>query len=289
MQGLNSYTKRLQRTVIEKINAIKSSSKLLVSLQQEVTQAAIYLLNRTPRQQTKQKTPFKIFYSTPSKYAKPDLTNLQAYRCKVYAIIAIALQKEERLKCFNLKAQISYLVSYASSNIYCVQNLVQDCIVYTRDIIFDKHQRFSSRLKELRDNIKEIDRDELVRLLSEYSLLEQLEQPEQAALVPAAKGVRDNVLLLQLQNPVQNRQLAPLSGVQEVPPTSIASLESKSSALEPVGSLEPSERLIGSARCLDQLVYSKLRFELLSTPLLSLLAILLAAVIVGSTYLIYNS
>ncbi len=126
-------------------------------------------------------------------------------------------------------------------------------------------------------------------MLSEYSLLEQLEQPEQAALAPAAEGVRDNALLSQLQNPVQNRQPAPLSGVQEVPPASAANLEGESGAPELVGSLRPSERLAGSARCPDWPVYSKSRFEPLPTPLLSPLAALLTAVIVGSTYLTRNS
>ncbi len=88
-------------------------------------------------------------------------------------------------------------------------------------------------------------------MLSEYSLLEQLEQPKQAALALAAKGVRDNALLLQLQNLVQNRQLAPLLGVWEVPPASAANLEGESSALELVESLGPLERLVESARCLD--------------------------------------
>ena len=62
-------------------------------------------------------------------------------------------------------------------------------------MIFDEQETFSGVLEELRNDIREIDRDKLASLLSEFSILEQPD--EQVDRAPAPEGV-DSALLSQL-------------------------------------------------------------------------------------------
>ena len=188
-QALNGGAERSGGVVKEKINAMRDSSKLPASLWREVSRAAIYLLNRTPRKRIKWKTTFEVFHSKPDERRKPDLTNLRAYGCKSYAMTATAMLKQERLKRFNPKAWIGYLVGYASSNTYRIWNPVTNEVIHTRAVIFNEQETFSGALEELRDDIREIDRDELARLLSEFALPEAEE--EQVDRARPTEGVDD--------------------------------------------------------------------------------------------------
>ena len=266
-QALNGAAERSGGVVKEKINAMRSSSKLPVSLWREISKAAIYLLNRTPRRRIKWKTPFEIFHSTVTERRKPDLTNLRAYGCKSYAMTTTAMLKGERLKRFNPKAWIGYLVGYTSSNTYRIWNPVTNQVIHTRDVIFDEQETFSGVLEELRDDVREMDRDELARLLSEFSIPEQPD--EQVNHAPTPEGV-DDVLQQSVQQSVQQlvQQPAPLSGTSGVSPAPAGGLECESGAPGPVGSQ----------------LYTTARFELLPTPPPSPPAALLTAVMTGSVY-----
>lgn len=181
--------------------------------------------------------------------------------------------KGERLKRFNPKAWIGYLVGYASSNTYRIWNPVTNQVIHTRDVIFDEQETFSGALEELRDDIREIDRDELARLLSEFSIPKKSD--EQVNRAHAPEGVDDMHSLQTGQQSehiedciiVQTSEPAPPSGTSGVSPAPAGGPGSESGAPEPVGKL-----------------YTTAQVELLPTPPPSPPAALLAAVMTGSVY-----
>ena len=79
----------------------------------EVSSAAVYLLNRTPRYAHGWKTPYEKFFGTP-----PACHYLRVYRCKVFALTANAMLKRFRMKHLKPRTWIEYLVGYASTNQY---------------------------------------------------------------------------------------------------------------------------------------------------------------------------
>jgi hypothetical protein len=191
-QALNGAAERSWRTVKEQLAAIRDSSKLPNALWREISKAGVYLLNRTPRKRLEWKTPFEIFHSKGDARRKPDLTNLRAYGCKAYAMTTTAMRKEQRLKRFNPKAWIGYLVGYTSSNTFRIWNPVLNKVVIMRDVIFNEEETFSGALEELRDDIRELDLDELSTLLQEYALPEEAEEQVNPALAP--RGVEEALL-----------------------------------------------------------------------------------------------
>jgi hypothetical protein len=62
-QALNGAAERAWRTIKEQIIAMRDSSKLPNALWREISKAAVYLLNRTPRKRLEWKTPFEILHS----------------------------------------------------------------------------------------------------------------------------------------------------------------------------------------------------------------------------------
>ncbi|KAL2137577.1 hypothetical protein VTI28DRAFT_8991 [Corynascus sepedonium] len=191
-QALNGAAERSWRTLKEQINAMRDSARLPTDLWREICKAAIYLLNRTPRQRIAWKTPFEVLYSKGEARRKPDLTSLRVYGCKAYAMTTTAMRKEQRLKRFNPKAWIGYLVGYTSSNTYRIWNPLLNKIVVMRDVVFNEQETFSGRLEELRDDIKEIDLDKLSTLLQEYAIQELPDEQVNPALAP--RGVEEDLV-----------------------------------------------------------------------------------------------
>lgn len=169
-QALNGGAERNWRSVKEHIIAMRDGAKLPVALWREVSRAAVFLLNRTPRQRLGWKTPHERFHSKGGIIRKPDISNLRVYGCKAYVMTVTAMRKEERLKRFNPKCWIGYLVGYTSSNTFRIWNPIKNTVVVMREVIFNEQETFSGKLEDLRDDIREVDLDELSTLLKEYAL-----------------------------------------------------------------------------------------------------------------------
>lgn len=166
-QALNGAAERSGGAIKQKIIAMRESSKLPISLWREISSAAVYLMNRTPRWRIYWKTPYEVFHSTETRRRYPDLRNLRVYGCKAYAMTTGAMKKEKRKKRFEPRAWIGYLVGYTSSTTYRIWNPLENRVIVTRDVIFNEDETFSGALGDLRDDIKEIDRDELARILNQ--------------------------------------------------------------------------------------------------------------------------
>jgi hypothetical protein len=71
------------------------------------------------------------------------------------------LVKKEQLKRLHPHNWIGYLVGYDSTNIYRVWNPKSNCVVRTRDVIFDEDSIFPGSIEQLKDELWDIKLDEL--------------------------------------------------------------------------------------------------------------------------------
>ena len=76
---------------------------------------------------------------------KPKLNHTKAYGCKAYALI----KNRPRLNKIDPKAFIGYLVGYDSTNIYQVWIPSKHKVISTRDVTFDKSERYNPSATEL--------------------------------------------------------------------------------------------------------------------------------------------
>ena len=88
-----------------------------------------------------------------------------AYTCKAFAMTTDALKKTNCLQKLNPKAWIDYLIGYSSTNIYQIWIPQLNKVISTCDIIFNEEERFTDDLEKLKDNVREVDLEELAKLL----------------------------------------------------------------------------------------------------------------------------
>jgi hypothetical protein len=152
----------------------------------EVIKAAVYLLNRTPRQDLYWDTPIHAFYTSVAKQnrttppEKPDLSHLKAYGCKAYAMTPAAQEQTQRLWKLQPRAWVGYLIGYDSSNIYRIWNPLTDTIYQIRDVIFDEQEMFFESKEQLCVDLLQMKRHDYKSFLEEIELVQT---PEQAAIM----------------------------------------------------------------------------------------------------------
>ena len=89
-----------------------------------------------------------------------------------------ALKKTNRLQRLNPKAWIGYLIGYSSTNIYRIWIPQLNKVISTRDVVFNEEERFTGDLEKLKDDVREVDLEELVKLLQKVALPENEQLPE---------------------------------------------------------------------------------------------------------------
>jgi len=164
-QDQNGGAERSGGVIKEKARAMRGN--LPTALWCEITRAAVYLYNRTPRYQNRWKTPYELYYGR-----KPGLEHLKTYGCKAFAMTPDAQQKKNRLKRLHPRVWIGYLVGYASSNIYRIWIPWKGKVIAIRDVIFDEARIFDGREETLRDEVREADLSKLAKELQKIALLE---------------------------------------------------------------------------------------------------------------------
>src|SRR3989440_12983679 len=97
---------------------------------------------------------------------------------------ANTLKKTNRLQRLNPKAWIGYLVGYNSTNVYRIWNPVFNIIILTRDIVFNEHEMFNGSIEALKDDICELNLEELSRLLQELTVPEETGEGEEIPVQP---------------------------------------------------------------------------------------------------------
>lgn len=162
-----------------KARAMRVGARLPEHLWVEIYRAAVYLHNRTPKYIYSWRTPYDKFHTFLAhrdgvvvENRKPYQAHLRVYGCKAYAMTReaqLGTQKKQRL---NPKAWIGFLVGYQSTNIYRIWNPHTGRTISTRDVIFNEDKLFNGDLKQLKDDLLHISRQDLIHLL------DRVDQPE---------------------------------------------------------------------------------------------------------------
>ena len=87
-------------------------------------------------------------------------------------------QKTNHLQRFNPKAWIGYLIGYSSTNIYRIWIPQLNKVISTRDVVFNEEERFTGDLEKLKDDVREVDLEELAKVLQKGALPENEQLPE---------------------------------------------------------------------------------------------------------------
>ena len=87
-----------------------------------------------------------------------------------------AQKKKQRLKQFDPRAWIGFLIGYSSSNIYRVWIPAQNKVISTRDVIFNEDEFFDGNVQSLKDDLLHISMEELAELVKKTALPEQEEE-----------------------------------------------------------------------------------------------------------------
>ena len=185
-QALNGGAECSGGVVKQKIRSMRASSKLPAALWREISKAAVYLLNRTPKYQYNWKTSYDKFHTfiaqrngVAIEHKRPDQSHLCTYGCKAFAMTTDALKKTSHLQRFKPNAWIGYLVGYDSTNVYRVWNPVMNKVVRMRDVTFNEYETFNGDLETLKDDMLKIQLDELSKLLQECTIPEESEDETQ--------------------------------------------------------------------------------------------------------------
>jgi GAG-pre-integrase domain len=169
----NGAAERSGGVIKDKSRAMREGAKLPAKLWPEISRAAVYLHNRTPRYMYNWKTPYDRFHTYLAfrdgvviDHKKPQVAHLKVYGCKAYALTTETLKKANRLQRLNPKAWLGYLVGYDSTNKFRIWNPFLNKVVSTRDVIFDEDSVFDGNLDHLRDDLLRVNLDELKDLLN---------------------------------------------------------------------------------------------------------------------------
>ncbi|KAH7471650.1 hypothetical protein FOMA001_g13746 [Fusarium oxysporum f. sp. matthiolae] len=173
-QSQNGGAERSGGVIKEKARAMRAGAKLPSFLWVEIWRAAVYLYNRTPKYIYNWKTPYERFYTyfafrdgVVVTERKPDQTHLRVYGCKAFAMTTDALKKKNRRQRLNPRGWIGYLVGYNSTNTYRVWNPLTNKVISTRDVIFNEKETFSGDVQHLKDDLKELNEEELIQHLTD--------------------------------------------------------------------------------------------------------------------------
>ena len=170
-QAQNGGAERLGGVIKQKIRAMRG--KLPSSLWPEISRAAVYLYNRSPKYMYQWRSPYELFYAM-----KPAQEHLRAYGCKAFAMTTDALKKAKRSRKLDPKAWIGYLVGYNATNIYRIWIPLLNRVISTRDVIFNEDELFTSDLEALKDDIREVDLEDFARLLQKVALPDDEDLPQ---------------------------------------------------------------------------------------------------------------
>ncbi|KID81860.1 polyprotein [Metarhizium guizhouense ARSEF 977] len=169
-----------------KARAMRIGAGLPNYLWVEIFKAAVYLYNRTPKYILRWQSPYGRFFTflanrdgVANRQYKPDLRHLRVYGCKAFAMTKDAMAKRKRRQKLNPRAWIGYLVGYQSTNIYRIWNPWLGKVISTRDVIFNEDEYFHGDLEQLKDDIRELNREELMNLLQEIKEPDQTEETSQ--------------------------------------------------------------------------------------------------------------
>lgn len=144
-QALNGASERAGGVIASNARSMRIDANLPESLWPESTMAAIYLRDHTPKRSLNWVTPITAVHdlntSHPRTNRLPWCGHLKVYGCKAYALrdpdsYGKSHKQAER-------AEIGYLVGYASSSTYHIWLPQHDRVIVTRDVTFDETEFYT--------------------------------------------------------------------------------------------------------------------------------------------------
>ena len=146
-------------TIKDKIRTMGIGANLPAHLWSEISRAAIYLHNRTPKYTYNWKSPYDRFHTHIAhkdgvvvEDRKPQQAHLKVYGCKAFAMTSDAQKKAKRLQRLKPKAWIGYLVGYDSTNIYRIWNPTLNKVFRTRHMNISSMMARRNLLRPVRHN-----------------------------------------------------------------------------------------------------------------------------------------
>ena len=145
-QALNGMAEVTAGIIFRTARCMTSSSRLPALMWPVIVMTAVYLNNRSPKQQKNWQTPIGLWnlsriqsQGIQQEY-KPSLDHLKVYGCLAYTMTADAQLKRHRLQRLEPRVNIGWLVGYTSTNIYRIWIPKLRRIVSMRDVLFDEGQ-----------------------------------------------------------------------------------------------------------------------------------------------------
>jgi hypothetical protein len=135
----NGKAERSGGMIITKARCLLLESGLPEGLWPEMALAAVYLLNRSPIERMKWKTPYEAVFKQPATY-----NHLRIIGSKSYVLIP-NMPKLDKLKA---RARIGYLVGYEASNIWRIWLPATGRVIPARDVTFNEACRWGGETEE---------------------------------------------------------------------------------------------------------------------------------------------
>ena len=125
----NGVAERMNRTLVEAIRSMLSTSKLPHKFWAEALATAVYLRNRSPTKAVKGMTPFEAMTRE-----RPNVEHLKTFGCVAYAHIP----KDERQKLDSKSRKCIFLGYGTDTKGYRLYDCDHSRVLYSRDVLFDE-------------------------------------------------------------------------------------------------------------------------------------------------------
>lgn len=124
---LNGVAERMNRTLVEKAKSMLAESDLSTEFWGQAICTAVYLINRSPTDAVKNKTPYEMYHGR-----KPDLSGLKIFGCHAF----VQVPKHKRAK-FETNTRKCIMIGYGDNG-YRLWDKNTGEIVLSRDVKFDE-------------------------------------------------------------------------------------------------------------------------------------------------------
>ena len=160
----NGPSERSGGVVITKARAMSIGAAFPEEMWPEVVSAAAYIHNRSPTESLQWATPLDRMSEWLDKNPDPErafkpvrstIDNLVAYGCKAYYLTAETLREKDKSIKLAPRAAVGYLCGYEARNIWRIWDPWEDCIVLTRDVIFDERSFYDPKDRASRVTVPE--------------------------------------------------------------------------------------------------------------------------------------
>jgi hypothetical protein len=144
---LNGFAKRMNRTIVERVRCLLSSSKLPKHYWGEALLAAVYLINFSPSYPLQGDVPNKVFYGKEVSY-----DHLKVFGCKAF----VHIPQDERSKLDSKTRQCIFLGYGGDQFDYKLFDPMARKVVRSRDVVFVEDQTIEDIVKTKKKVLKSI-------------------------------------------------------------------------------------------------------------------------------------